>query len=439
MTKFSLFLFMFFSIFPGRSFPLGPQTDSNALNCRVSDSIMNDLISHARNNQSLKALDAKIRAASASADAVKSLDPPQAGIEFSRTPLNSFPNPFANQMEYDYYIQQTIPFPGKLGAMAGAEEKRTEMFKADREARELDIIRNVKQLYYGLYLKDRQMEINREMRKLAENIVETAKKQYEVGIGKQPDILRAQTELISLVNDSILIVQQRRSIEGTLNSICDRSVEKRIAFIPEIFPVMPEYKLEVLLDLAYKNRPELKSMQAEIGMQQQARLAAGKEYLPDFMVKGTYMQMRQSNDEWGLMIGATVPVAPWSLTKASSGISRSDASIAESQNRIADMKNIIASDVNDALLKLESSKAQIILARETSIPQAEKTLESAMAAYKTGKMEFIMIIDIQRMLAAARLDYHAAVMTLLDSKSRLERAAGLNRDDIEKSSERGNR
>ena len=42
------------------------------------------------------------------------------------------------------------------------------------------------------------------------------------------------------------------------------------------------------------------------------------------------------------------------------------------------------------------------------------------------------------MLVMAKLDYHMAVMTLLDSQSRLERAIGLSIDEINKSSERGN-
>jgi outer membrane protein TolC len=70
------------------------------------------------------------------------------------------------------------------------------------------------------------------------------------------------------------------------------------------------------------------------------------------------------------------------------------------------------------------------LSKESAIPQAQQTLVSAMAAYKTGKEEFLMLIDIQRMIAMAKLDYHMAVMNLLDSQSQLERAVGLSIDEI---------
>jgi outer membrane protein TolC len=312
------------------------------------------------------------------------------------------------------------------------------MLKADRKTEEQDLVRNVKSLYFDLYLKNRQIEINSETRTLVRGFVDIARKQYEVGMGKQSDILRAQTELSTLGNDSIVLVQERKSMEGMLNAFCNRPVTIEIGYIPEIDPNLPTLELDKLMALAKKNRPEIKSMETGIEMQQAERTAAKKEYLPDFMIRGMYKQMMQSNDDWSLMIGATVPIAPWSHGKISSGTARADANIRMAQSERENMINMISSEVNDALLKVESAKARLMLSRESVIPQAEQTLESALSAYRTGKQEFLMLIDIQRMLVMAKLDYHMAVMTLLDSQSRLERAIGLSIDEINKSSERGN-
>jgi cobalt-zinc-cadmium efflux system outer membrane protein len=400
---------------------------------------LQELIIAARNNPRLKAAEAKVKASSASVNVQKSLDPPQITFELYQAPLSSFPNPFKDQMEYDYSILQMIPFPGKLGAMAGAQRKRMEMLMADRKMQEQDIVRKVKSLYFELYLKDRQFEINHETHVLVSEFVEIAQKQYQVGMGKQSDVLRAQTELSSIRSDSIILVQQRKSMEGMINALCNRPVTAVIGYIPEIDPVIPDYELSALMVLAEKNRPELKSMQTGIEMQRSERMVARKEYLPDFMVRATYKQMTQAADDWALMIGATIPVAPWSLGKYSAGLARADANILGAQGELADMKNMVASEVNDAFLKLESAKELLKLSTVTAIPQAQESLESALSAYRTGKQEFLMLIDIQRMLVTAKLDRHMAVMTLLDGRSLLERAVGLSSDEIDKESERGNR
>ena len=401
---------------------------------------LNALVKEARvNNPKLKALGHSVDAAAANAKARRSLDPPQIGVEFYQSPISTFPNPFKDQMEYDYSIQQMIPFPGKLGAMANAQRKRTDMLRADRNTAELDIVRNVKVLYYDLYLKNRQIEINHETRALVRGLVDIARKQYEVGLGRQSDILRAQTELSSLGNDSIVLVQERKSMEGMLNALCNRPVTREIGIVPEIDPVLPSFELDTLMAIAKKNRPELKSMETGIAMQQAERIAAQKEYLPDFMVRGMYKQMMQGKDDWSLMLGATVPLAPWSQGKISSGISSAEENISTAQNERENMLNMIASEVNDAVLKVQSSKERIKLSRESVIPQAEQTLQSAFASYRTGKQEFLMLIDIQKMLVMAKLDYHMAVMTLLDSQSRLERAVGLSLDEIDRTVDKGDR
>jgi outer membrane protein, heavy metal efflux system len=399
--------------------------------------VLNELIDAARNNPQLKATEAKIQASSASVAVQRSLDPPQLGIEFYQAPLTSFPNPFKDQMEYDYSIQQMIPFPGKLGAMADAERKRTEMFKTDLQTQAQDIIRKVKSLYFELYLKDRQIEINHETRMLVREFVDIALKQYELGMGKQSDILRGQTELSSLGNDSVVLVQQRKSMEGMLNSLCNRQVTAEIGFIPEIDPILPDYDLNALLTIAEKNRPELKTMIYDVEMKLAERRASGKEYLPDFMVRGMYKQMAAAPDGWSLMIGATVPIAPWSIGKNSSGNTRSDANIKTARAELENMKNMIASEVNDALLKVRSSIERLTLSKESTIPQAQQTLVSAMASYKTGKEEFLMLIDVQRMLVMAKLDYYMAVINLLDSQSQLERAVGMTIEEIGKSDKGG--
>ncbi len=357
-----------------------PHADNQAFYAKLQT-----LIDAAQSNPTLKSADAKVQASADFAKAQKSLDPPTVAVEFYQAPIASFPDPFKNQTEYDYSIQQMIPFPGKLGAMAKAENKRTDMLKADRKTEEQDLVRNVKSLYFDLYLKNRQIEINRETKTLVRGFVDIARKQYEVGVGKQSDILRAQTELLTLGNDSIVLVQERKSMEGVLNALCNKPVSSEIGFIPEIDPVLPTFELDKLMALARKNRPELESMQTGIEMQQAERLAARKEYLPDFMVRGMYKQMMQGGDDWSLMLGATVPIAPWSHGKISSGIDRTGANIRMAQGERENMINMIASEVNDALLKVESAKERLMLSRESVIPQAEQTLAKRIGGLQNGK------------------------------------------------------
>ncbi len=391
------------------------------------DKLIDDAL---RNNPSLEAANAKIQASAAAVTYQQSPDPPLVGLEFMQSPVRFFPNLFNNQMEVDYSLQQMIPYPGKLSAMADVERKRTEMLQADRETQEQAIVRNVKNLYYELYLLHRKIEINRDSRDLVQGFVDIASRQYELGMGRLEDILRAQTELSSIANEEIVLEQQVKSMEGMLDALSDRPVTAEIGFIPEIQPAMESFDLTMLLGIAEKNRPELRSMLSNVEMQRAERFSAEKEYLPDFMVRGSYKQEMDGRDNWGMMIGMTLPFAPWSKQKYTAEKARTDANIREAQAESENMRNMVFAEVNDAVQKVESSKAQILLSEESAIPQARQTLESATASYQTGKGDFLMLIDVQRMLVMARLNYHMAVMNLLDSRSQLERAVGVSIEEI---------
>ena len=165
-------------------------------------------------------------------------------------------------------------------------------------------------------------------------------------------------------------------------------------------------------------------------MQQAELRAAKKEFYPDFMVRGTYKQMAENPDYWALMVGLSIPVAPWSLKKYSAGASSSEALVSQATQDYNAMHNMVASQVRDAVAKVECNQAQIQIIRQTIIPQATQTLQSVIAAYQTGKQDFLMLIDAERMLLMAKQDYHMAVMNFLASQAQLERAVGLSIEEI---------
>ncbi|MEN6295685.1 MAG: hypothetical protein ABFD61_06105, partial [Chloroherpetonaceae bacterium] len=91
MNKLKLFISILFIVFSETSF-----TQNNKLNL---DSLISEV---KQNNPQLKALKNKVIAAESKIGQVSTWEPPQIGVEFFNTPIESFPNPFENQMEYDY-------------------------------------------------------------------------------------------------------------------------------------------------------------------------------------------------------------------------------------------------------------------------------------------------------------------------------------------------
>jgi outer membrane protein TolC len=384
-----------------------------------------------KNNPELKAARFKVQASQAMVKGKKALDPPQFGVEFYQAPVNSFPNPFRDQMEMDYSLSQMVPFPGKLAPMAKAETERSAMFSGDAGALEWKIIRQVKTACYELWSLRRQLEINAENHMHLLKISQVAQKQYEVESGRYAELLRAQAEYSRLTADSIRLHQQELSMTAMLNALLNRPPAAEIK-IPDTLPV-PEisWSFTQLSGLAEKHRPELSAMAASRRMARWEAMASRRELLPDFMLRLMYKDMMMTRaDYWSFMVNVNIPVAPWSFSMADSKYRQARFAESQAGEDYQSMRNMVAAQVQSTLSSVEGNQALRRLYREVTIPKAQQALESSLAGYPAGHMEFSMLIETWHMLAMVKEEYYMATMNLLQSQAGLEQAVGVPLEDI---------
>ncbi|MGA9118435.1 MAG: TolC family protein [Bacteroidota bacterium] len=393
---------------------------------------LEDLIREAvQNNPQLRAARHATAASQTRVDQATSWEAPQVGVAMFQTPIQSFPNPFKNGMETDYYIQQMFPFPGKLSSMGDAAENNAAMVGQTYNALERKVIRDVKDAYYQLYLAQRTIEVNAENQDLMRKLIAIATKQYEVGNGNQADILRGQTELSTLITEAVNLKKEKTVAESMINTLLSRPTNAPLGEVPEIESTIPAWTFEQLRPLALENRPELKSMGYNLAMNRAELSATKKEYFPDLMVQVMYKDMAMTkNDFWSTMVGISIPIAPWASGKVGSKVDEDELNVKKAEEDLTAMSNMALFEVQDALVQTQSNQDVVRLFKNTVIPQAEQTLLSTQAAYQTGKADFLTLIDAYRTLLKARLDHYTAVVQFMTSQARLEQAVGLSVADI---------
>jgi len=403
------------------------------INAQSSDFVYIDsLVAEAlQNNPELKAARNITSASKTKIDQVSAWEAPQVGVELFQTPIQSFPNPFKDGMETDYFIQQMFPFPGKISAMTSAAESNAKMVEQQYFALEKRIIRQLKDYYFELYLVQKKIEINKENQDLLRQFTEITRKQYEVGMGKQPDVIRSQTELSTLINEGINLEKERTDIQTMINTILSRPANSELGSVPDPADILPSWQFDDIYELALANRPELKGMTFNIDMYKSELDASRLEYYPDIMGRLMYKDMVNTSDDfWALMVGVNIPLAFWSSGKYTGKVEEDELNVKTAEEQYNLMKNMIASDVQNSLVKIETNRNLVELYQNTVIPQAEQTLQSTKAAYQTGKTEFLMVIDAYKMLLMSELDFYMSKMNFLQSQAHLEQAVGLSISEI---------
>jgi len=180
-------------------------------------------------------------------------------------------------------------------------------------------------------------------------------------------------------------------------------------------------------DLALANRPELQG--AERGIERAERiyeLAERNRKYPDFMVGWDYMRMPtdMKKDRYGAMVNITIPFSPWTAGRRSYEVEEVLAEISAARSSRDAMRNATLQQVGESQGRLQAAKRSVQLYREGLLTQAELSFRSAMAAYQTGRVEFVNLLEAQRALREARMGFYKATVSFIQNLAELERAVG---------------
>lgn len=392
---------------------------------------LRDLVSEAlRNSPLLRSAREEAAAARARIRQATAWQPPQAGVEFFQTPISSFPNPIKGGLETDYFVQQTIPFPGKLSAAGTSAEALAGAAQASYQELERVVVARVKTAYYQLYLAQRRLVINLENQGLVRQFVRSTTQRYEVGMGSQSDVLKAQTELSTLLNDALILEQEKRLAEAGLDTVLARPAAGTFGTIPEEKVDHPLFTLEQLERVVLDARPEILARRAAVRSATAEASLARRQYFPDLVLKLTYKNVAMGRDYWAAMAVVDIPVAPWSSGRYGGRVEEANVLIAKAEADLDNARIQAMLDVESALVGMRTNRDRVLLFRDTVIPQAHQTLQAAVAAYQANRTDFLNLLDSYRVLLQRRLDSFHAVAAYLSSLAELERAVGLPLEEI---------
>ena len=376
-----------------------------------------------KNNPELAAARSRRDAAFNRVPVARSLNDPMVGIDFEGIEKGRLD--IGKYMDVEYMISQEIPFPGKLSLRGRVAFHEAKMADADYKAKERDIYARAKSGYYDLYMVDRAIEVNQQNREFLEQFARVAETRYAAGMSSQQDVLKAQVELAKLANELITLGQERQTAVAKLNALLNRPTR----FPLEVKNKVPEIEFSTEWDelggLTLEHRPELKAMEYSIKRAESSLALARLEYMPDFT---TRIEARQFDGEGGIreydvFLGVNVPI--WFWTKQKYQVKEAKDNLEEAKALYQTMKNNVLFEVQDALVRVESTQRLSKLYTTGVLPQAQQALESSQIGYQTGKVDFLSLLDSVRTFKDFQLEYYESIVKFEMAFAELEKAVGM--------------
>jgi len=377
-------------------------------------------------NPEVQLLQHRLRATDAKAKQAPYLEDPQIALQLGGVPLSN-PTSFNQADTNSIGIRQMIPFFGKLGLKEKIAQREVNIVEQELRAKEREIISMVKMAYADLFMAERSIEILREQLEILRVVIGATEARYRVGRVPQQDVFKAQLEQSQILNQLIVAEEEITVATVKLNTAMYRPPRTPIHVPADL--TLPDSTLtdSALDDLALANRPELRGAEREIERAEITHeLAERNRKYPDFMLGWDYMRMPtdMKKDRYGAMVNITIPFSPWTAGRRNYEVEESLAEIRAARANRDAMRNVTLREVSQSQAKVQAARRSITLLNEGLLTQAELSFRSAMAAYQTGRVEFVALLEAQRALREARMGYYKATVGFLQNLADLERVIG---------------
>lgn len=390
------------------------------------------LFAAVNNNPDLIAIQTKIDVSDYQAEEKTYLPDPMFDFE-----LDDIMSDFKKVGMINFYVSQMFPFPGKLALEKKSVLNTKAMMQTERLTMAVDIMNMIKMNYYDLYLLNNKIQINHDNQLLLKTFIAAAEAQYMVGKGMQQEVFKSQIEMSKLDNEYFILMQQKKNIFSELTKltkvVVDDNTKINFADIDSEYLLgkgnfnINSSKTDKLVDYAFEHRPDLKTLQNKILMNQTDLEMAKINRLPDFNLKLGYKIFPfEEKNAFSIMVGINIPFAPWSSGKYDFAIKKNEVIIKSTTEEYGAKKNDIRNEVTTIVNNMSSLKETMNFYYGVQIPLTENTMKSAQYSYETNMGGFLDLLDAYRMYQEAKLMYYESLSMYLKMIAELEKATGLN-------------
>ena len=319
---------------------------------------------------------------------------------------------------------QDIPFPGKLYMRGKIAQINATRADAEYLALTITIISQLKRKYYDLYFVNRAITILERNKELLETMERRAEERYGVRQAPEQDVFRAQTELSRFDMRLVNLHQEQQSLITDVNSIVNRRLDINVS-TPDSLPITRfKHKPEELDTLIKERSPHLNVRRKTVEKSKESITLSQMDYFPNFELEAEHVKDQGIGAVgYQVFLRATFPLYFWDKQNKAvrESVARYHADLEEFQNAYQGL----GYRVKNAFLIIHRTNKLMKLLKESLIPQGKKTFITSQAAYRTGGVDFLTMLNNLLTLQENELEFEGEVINHEKQITEIEEALGI--------------
>ncbi len=331
--------------------------------------------------------------------------------------------------EQKFGLSQSFPWFGKLRLRGDVAAEAANAAYQKYQSKKLRLFYEVKNTYYEYYYLDRAIAITDDNINLLKHLESVAQAKSKAG-APLSGVIQAQVELGKLDDRSRTLNALRGPIVSRINAILNRPFDAPLPW-PRTAPFREVVLSEAqLFSWLRELSPELKTLDHAITKEEKAIELAKKDFYPDFMLGVDYVDTGSAlnpttpgsgKDPVSAVFAVNLPI--W-RGKYKAELEEAKQRHNAALNSRINQENLLETDLKMALYRYNDAKRKIDLFRDTLTPEAEQSLNITEEAYRAGDVDFLNLIDAQRLLLEFQLSAERALTNREQSLAEIEMLVG---------------
>ena len=321
-------------------------------------------------------------------------------------------------------VSEQIPYPGKLKLRGQIASKEAEAAQTDYEAIRRRVTAEVKGSYYDYFYFDRAIQTTKRNKDLLDKLSKIAEARYRVGKAMQADVLRSQIEISLLIEKLTVLEQQRATAQARINVLMVRPPESPLPPAAEVEPATIRYSLEELYALVADNDTTVLRNRKMVESSQLGVDLAQREYRPDLGV--SYMLQQRSELPYMNGVTFTVNIPVFYKTKQRQGVAEASERLLSAEKMRDNRLNEVKFELKQQYLGAKASERLLSLYSTGVVPQSSLALESSMASYQVGSVDFLSLLSNFTTLLNYETDYYRQLADYQTAVARIEVLTGFD-------------
>ena len=370
-------------------------------------------------NPGLQAREATVRAAQARVEQATALDDPTAAAMLAPLSLGG-----GASLGYEVRASQRFPYPGKR-ALRG-EVARQEVTAAGEELQvaRLLLASRTAELYADYYLNAREQEVNAEHLTLLDALKRVATARYAAGLVPQQAPVQAEVEAARMLHHEIELRAGGREIVARLDALLHRATDAPLPPPPAALPAPGGAVMEhgAAHAEAVGERPELLAQRAAIASREAELELARRSRRPDFEAMAGYSSMWDTPEHrFTVGVGVGLPIR---RARIRAEVAAAQARLDEANAELERLGDELRAEALAAVAHRDEMAHLLELYRDRVLPAARDQVAAARASFESGGESMLGLIEAERSLRDAQLQYHEAEAGLLRAQAAAARALG---------------